>query len=33
MAENNLLQDAIGSDDGMTDVPFRSCCEGISYMY
>ena len=33
MVEMGLLQDALGSDDDMTDVPFRSCWEGIRYVH
>ena len=31
--EMGLLQDALGSDNDMTDVPFRSCWEGIRYVH
>ena len=33
MVKMGLLQDALGSDDDMTDVPFRSCWEGIRYVH
>jgi len=33
MVEMGLLQDALGSDEDMTDVPFRSSWEGIRYVH
>ena len=33
MVELGLLRDAVGSDDDITDVPLRSCWEGIRFVH